>query len=111
VVSGAELRRCEPDPASAETEPPPNELLPPRERRTPLKRTAARMPGLHRLGNAMGIERSDLTLETLPTNADQEMPTPSGPATLYALASVVGFKFHLTAAIVAEASDNHSLLL
>ena len=67
---------------TAETQPPPNERLPPRERRTPLRRTATRTPELHRQSNAMEIERSNPTLEPLPTNTDQNLPTPSGPTDL-----------------------------
>ena len=67
---------------TGENEPTPNQRLPPREMRTELRRTTRRAPELHRQGNALEIERSNPTLEPLPTNADQEMPTPSGPATL-----------------------------
>jgi len=67
---------------TGENEPPPDQRLPPRKTRTPLRRTAARTPELHRQSNAMEIERSHLTLETLPTNADQDLPTPSGPTDL-----------------------------
>jgi hypothetical protein len=36
--------------------------------------TTARTPPLHRQRNALEIERSNPTLEALPTNADQELP-------------------------------------
>ena len=65
-----------------QNEPTPDERLPPRERRTKRRRTAARTPELHRQSNAMEIERSDPTLQLLPTNADQHLPTPSGPTDL-----------------------------
>ena len=65
-----------------QNEPPPDQRLPPRETRTPLRRTTARTPELHRQSNAMKIERSHPTLELLPTNADQDLPTPSGPTDL-----------------------------
>jgi hypothetical protein len=45
---------------AAETQPPPDQRLPPRETRTPLRRTTARTPELHRQTNAMEIERSGL---------------------------------------------------
>jgi len=67
---------------TGENEPTPDERLPPRETRTELRRTTCRPPPLHRQRNTLEIERSDPTLETLPTNADQEMPTPSGPTDL-----------------------------
>ena len=51
---------------TAENEPPPYEGLPP----------------LHRQRNALEIERSDPALKPLPTNADQDLPTPSGPTDL-----------------------------
>ena len=66
----------------AETQPPPDERLPPRKTRTPLRGTAARTPELHRQRNALKIDRSDPTLKPLPTNADQDLPTPSGPTDL-----------------------------
>ena len=67
---------------TAENEPTPDERLPPRETRTELRRTTARTPELHRQTNAMEIECSDPTLKPLPTNADQGLPTPSGPTDL-----------------------------
>ena len=67
---------------TGENEPTPGERLPPGNRGTELRRTTARTPELHRQTNAMEIERSDPTLKPLPTNADQGLPTPSGPATL-----------------------------
>ena len=67
---------------AAEDEPAPNKRLPPRETRTELRRTTTRTPELHRQTNAMEIERSDPTLPPLPTNADQGLPTPSGPTDL-----------------------------
>jgi len=65
-----------------QNEPPPDQRLPPRERRTKRRRTTARTPELHRQSNAMEIERSHPTLEPLPTNTDQNLPTPSGPTDL-----------------------------
>ena len=67
---------------TGENEPTPDERLPPGNTGTKLRRTARRPPELHGQRNAMEIERSDPTLEPLPTNADQEMPTPSGPTAL-----------------------------
>ena len=67
---------------TAENEPPPDQRLPPRETRTKLGRTTARPPPLHRQRNALEIERSDPALKPLPTNADQDLPTPSGPTDL-----------------------------
>jgi hypothetical protein len=75
------VRRGLPLPA-AETQPPPNQWLPPRETGTPLGRTTARTPELHGQRHALEIERSHPTLELLPTNADQDLPTPSGPTDL-----------------------------
>ena len=65
-----------------QNEPPPNQRLPPRERRTPLRRTTARTPELHRQRHALEIEPSNPTLKPLPTNTDQNLPTPSGPTDL-----------------------------
>ena len=67
---------------TGENEPPPDQRLPPRETRTKRRRTTSRPPPLHRQRNALEIERSDPALPPLPTNADQGLPTPSGPATL-----------------------------
>src|SRR5512136_2883344 len=67
---------------AAEHEPPPDQRLPPRETRTELRRTTSRPPPLHRQTDTLEIERSDPTLELLPTNADQNLPTPSGPTDL-----------------------------
>ena len=67
---------------ATENEPTPHERLPPGETRTELRRTTARTPPLHRQTNALEIERSNPTLEPLPTNADQDLPTPSGPTDL-----------------------------
>ena len=78
---GSECSERLPLPA-AETQPPPNQRLPPRERRTKRRRTTARTPELHGQRNALEIERSNPTLKLLPTNADQHLPTPSGPTDL-----------------------------
>jgi len=67
---------------TGKNEPTPDERLPPRETRAKLRGTTARNPELHRQRNALIIKPSDATLKTLPTNADQEMPTPSGPTDL-----------------------------
>jgi hypothetical protein len=73
---------------AAENEPTPDERLPRRETRTELTRTTARTPRLHRQSNALETERSNPTLEPLPTplsgteEADQGLPTPSGPTDL-----------------------------
>jgi hypothetical protein len=67
---------------TGENEPTPDERLPPRETRTELRRTTARTPELHGQRNALEIEPSNPTLEPLPTNADQRLPTPSGPTAL-----------------------------
>ena len=64
---------------AGENEPPPDERLPPGEARAKLRWPTARNPELQGQRNALIIEPSDATLKTLPTNADQEMPTPSGP--------------------------------
>jgi len=72
-------RRTQP---TGENEPTPHERLPPGETGTKLRRTHARNPELHGQRNALIIKPSDATLKTLPTNADQEMPTPSGPTDL-----------------------------
>ncbi len=66
----------------AENEPPPNQRLPPRETRTKLGRTTSRPPPLHGQTDTLEIERSNPTLELLPRNADQDLPTPSGPTDL-----------------------------
>ena len=42
----------------------------------------------------MEIERSNPTLETLQTNADQEMPTPSGPTDLKMLSHTFLLREH-----------------
>ena len=81
-VGWAWLRREGLPQPARETQPPPNQRLPPRERRTKRRRTAARTPELHRQSNAMEIERCNPTLEPLPTNTDQNLPTPSGPTDL-----------------------------
>jgi hypothetical protein len=67
---------------TGKNEPLPNEGLPPRETRAKLRGTTAGNPPLHGQRNALIIKPSDATLKTLPTNADQEMPTPSGPTDL-----------------------------
>ena len=67
---------------TAETQPPPDQRLPPRETRTKRRGTTSRPPPLHRQRNALEIERSDPALKPLPTNADQDLPTPSGPTDL-----------------------------
>jgi hypothetical protein len=79
---------------TAETQPPPDQGLPPRERRTKLRRTTARTPPLHRQSNAMEIEASDPTLEPLPTNTDQNLPTPSGPTDLKKLSHTFSLREH-----------------
>ena len=63
-------------------EPAPDERLPPRKTRTKLHRTAKRTPDLNWICDTPMIERQHPTLEPLPTNADQELPTPSGPTDL-----------------------------
>ena len=63
-------------------EPTPDERLPPRKTRTKLLRTAKRTPDLNWICDTPMIERQHPTLEPLPTNADQELPTPSGPTDL-----------------------------
>ncbi len=68
--------------------------LPPRETGTELRRTTGRPPPLHRQSNALEIDRSDPTLELLPTNADQEMPTPSGPTDLKMLSHTFLLREH-----------------
>jgi len=67
---------------TAEHEPPPDQRLPPRETRPELRRTTSRTPPLHRQRNALEIEPGNATLKPLPTNADQDLPTPSGPTDL-----------------------------
>ena len=67
---------------TAENEPTPDERLPPRETRTELRRATARTPELHGQRHALEIERCYPALEPLPTNADQDLPTPSGPTDL-----------------------------
>src|SRR5512143_4110035 len=79
---------------AAENEPTPNERLPPRKTRTELRRTTARPPPLHRQRNALEIEPGNATLKTLPTNADQEMPTPSGPTDLKMLSHTFFLREH-----------------
>ena len=76
---GTLTRRAQP---TGENEPTPNQRLPPRETRTELRRTTTRTPELHGQTNAMEIERSNPALPLLPTNADQGLPTPSGPTDL-----------------------------
>ena len=84
-------RRTQP---TGENEPTPHERLPPGNTRTELRRTTRRTPELHGQRNALEIERSNPTLETLPTNADQEMPTPSGPADLKMLSHTFLLREH-----------------
>ena len=79
---------------TAENEPTPDERLPPGETRTELRRTTSRPPPLHGQRNALIIEPSDATLKTLPTNADQEMPTPSGPTDLKMLSHTFLLREH-----------------
>jgi hypothetical protein len=67
---------------TAEIEPTPHERLPPGEMRTELGGATARTPELHRQRNALEIERCNPALPPLPTNADQGLPTPSGPTDL-----------------------------
>ena len=67
---------------AAETEPRENEGLPPRETRTELRGTTSRTPELHGQANAMEVKRCNPALPPLPTNADQHLPTPSGPTDL-----------------------------
>ena len=81
-LCGAEARNDRLPQPARETQPPPHQRLPPGETRTELRRTTARTPELHRQTNAMEIERSNPTLEPLPTNTDQNLPTPSGPTDL-----------------------------
>ena len=76
---GCDLLTADP---TGENEPTPDERLPPRETRTELGRTTARTPELHGQRNALEIERCNPALELLPTNADQHLPTPSGPTDL-----------------------------
>ena len=76
---GCDLLTADP---TGENEPTPDERLPPRETRTELRGTTARTPELHGQRNALEIERSNPTLQLLPTNADQHLPTPSGPTDL-----------------------------
>jgi hypothetical protein len=82
VFEFAKTRGCYELTPAAETQPRENERLPPRETRTELRRTTARPPELHRQRNATEIERRNRTLPLLPTNADQGLPTPSGPTDL-----------------------------
>jgi len=63
-------------------QPPPDQRLPPRETRTELRRTTARTPELHGQRNTLEIEGRHPTLKPLPTNDDQDLPTPSGPTDL-----------------------------
>ena len=63
-------------------EPAPDERLPPRETRTKLNRAATRTPDPNWIGNTPMIESENPTLKPLPTNADQQLPTPSGPTDL-----------------------------
>jgi hypothetical protein len=79
---------------TGKNEPTPNERLPPRETRTKLRRTTSRPPPLHGQRNALEIEPSNPTLKTLPTNADQEMPAPSGPTDLKMLSHTSFLREH-----------------
>ncbi len=79
---------------TGENEPTPHEGLPPRETGTELRRTTARNPPLHGQRNALMVKRSDATLKPLPTNADQEMPTPSGPTDLKMLSHTFFLREH-----------------
>src|SRR5512139_746278 len=79
---------------AGENEPTPDQRLPPRETRTELRRTTARPPPPHGQRNALEIEPSNPTLKTLPTNADQEMPTPSGPTDLKMLSHTFFLREH-----------------
>ena len=65
---------------TGENEPTPDERLSPRETRAKLRRTTKRTPHLNRICDTPEIQPGDAALEPEPTNADQEMPTPSGPA-------------------------------
>ena len=67
---------------TGENEPTPDERLPPGETRTKGRRTTARTPELHRQRHTLEVKRCNPALPPLPTNADQGLPTPSGPATL-----------------------------
>ena len=79
---------------TGENEPTPHERLPPRETRAKLRGTTAGNPPLHRQRNALIVKPSDATLKTLPTNADQEMPTPSGPTDLKMLSHTFFLREH-----------------
>ena len=68
--------------STGKNEPTPNERLPPRETRTKLRGPTARNPELHGQRDALMIKPSNATLKALPTNADQELPTPGGPTEL-----------------------------
>lgn len=66
-------------------QPNPQEMIPPRHARNELRRTTARKPRLQRIGDPAEIQPSECALQLLPRpprgndNADQELPTPSGP--------------------------------
>ena len=100
-VAEAKDRRCDSEPLlvalarheeaggltrpATDTQPGKDERLPPRERRTKLRRTATRAPAPNWKGNATEIQTRDATLKALPTNADHDLPTPGGPACMYVL--------------------------
>ena len=79
---------------AAENEPPPDQRLPPRETRTKLRRTTGRAPELHRQRDTLEVKRCNPALPPLPTNADQGLPTPSGPTDLKMLSHTFLLREH-----------------
>ena len=67
---------------AGEMEVAPDERLPPGQLGPELRRPTTADPTLQGQGNALEVEGSDPTLPPLPTNADQTVPTPSGPCAL-----------------------------
>ena len=59
-----------------------HQRLPPGQARTELRWTPASAPEPHRKCDALKVERCNRALPKLPTNADQDQPTPSGPTDL-----------------------------
>jgi hypothetical protein len=82
---------------TGENEPTPDERLPPRETRTKLRRTAKRTPHLNWICDTPEIQPGDATLEPQPTNADQNLPTASGPACLKVLSHTFSLREHFQA--------------
>ena len=65
-------------PPATDNQPPINQRLPPRERRTKQRSTTSCLPEPNWKGNATEIKANDPTLKPLPTNANHDLTTPDG---------------------------------